>query len=76
MFTPGDFNMDGNVDGDDFLIWQAGFNVDDSGDADGDGDTDGDDFLIWQSNFGTAEGSGSSLAAALRPKTGDSIRER
>ncbi len=55
---PGDFDTDGDVDGDDFLIWQAGFNVDDRGDADWDGDTDGDDFLIWQSQFGSGSGAG------------------
>ena len=53
-----DFNGDGAVDGDDFLIWQSSFNVDDGGDANGDGVTDGDDFLIWQAEFGTADGSG------------------
>ena len=42
---------DFDTDGDDFLIWQAGFSVDDRGDANGDGVTDGDDFLIWQSQF-------------------------
>ena len=50
--------VDGDVDGDDFLIWQAGFNVDDRGDANGDGFTDGDDFLIWQALFDPANGSG------------------
>lgn len=60
-----DFDGDGDVDGDDFLIWQAGFNVDDRGDANGDGVTDGDDFLIWQSQFGS--GSGSASAAAPEP---------
>ena len=57
-----DFNNDGEVDGDDFLIWQAGFNIDDRGDANGDGVTDGDDFLIWQSEFGSGNGSLSSAA--------------
>ena len=61
MYSPvpepsADFDGDGNVNGDDFLIWQSGFGVDDTGDADGDGDTDGDDFLIWQSEFGSGNG--------------------
>ena len=50
-----DFNGDGTVDGDDFLIWQNGFGSpgDPSmGDANGDGNVDGDDFLIWQEQFG------------------------
>jgi hypothetical protein len=59
-----DFDLDGDVDGDDFLIWQASFGVDGGGDGDGDGDTDGDDFLIWQTEFG----SGSGLAGAVVPE--------
>ena len=48
-----DFDSDGDIDGDDFLIWQVGFGVDASGDADNDGDTDGDDFLAWQAQCGS-----------------------
>ena len=53
----GDFDSDGDVDGDDFLLWQRNFPVLDgtagssSGDANGDGNVDGDDFLVWQRNF-------------------------
>ena len=52
----GDFDSDGDVDGDDFLAWQNGFPISTGaalldGDADADGDVDGDDFLIWQKNF-------------------------
>ena len=53
----GDFDGDGDVDGDDFLLWQRNFPVLDgtagssSGDANGDGNVDGDDFLVWQENF-------------------------
>ena len=61
-----DFNEDGAVDGDDFLIWQGGFNqfpdgdaTKAQGDANVDGYVDGDDFLIWQTQFGSADGSGS-----------------
>ena len=51
-----DADFDGDVDGDDFLLWQNGFPVSAGaalldGDADGDGDVDGDDFLIWQNSF-------------------------
>ena len=60
-----DFDMDGDVDGDDFLVWQAGFGVNATGDADGDGDTDGDDFLVWQSEFGS--GGAASRAAVPEP---------
>ncbi|MBN1855194.1 MAG: hypothetical protein JW829_20855 [Pirellulales bacterium] len=51
-----DFDSDGDVDGGDFLAWQAGFGILDAthedGDADLDRDVDGDDFLMWQREFG------------------------
>lgn len=50
----GDFDSDGDIDGDDFLIWQAEFPTFSNataGDGDADGDVDGDDFLIWQQHF-------------------------
>ncbi len=56
-YYDGDFDADGDVDGNDFLIWQAGFGTETYaspriGDADWDADVDGDDFLAWQRNFG------------------------
>jgi hypothetical protein len=51
-----DFDLDGDVDGDDFLLWQSSFGPSALGDADADGDTDGDDFLVWQTQFGNASG--------------------
>ncbi len=56
---PGDFDSDGDVDGADFLTWQAGFGTTTgatlaTGDSDADGDVDGADFLTWQANFGTS----------------------
>ena len=55
--TPGDFDGDGHVDGDDLVNWSAGFGIQGSavaadGDANGDGNVDGRDFLIWQRNHG------------------------
>ena len=66
----GDYDFDGDVDGDDFLTWQSGFGTQtgatlEDGDADGDGDVDGDDFLAWQSNFGN--GAGAAAAAIPEP---------
>lgn len=52
---PGDFNLDGSVDGSDFLIWQTGLGSPREywqGDADFDGDVDGADLAIWQANYG------------------------
>ena len=57
LATQGDFDGDGDIDGNDFLIWQNNFPTTDgtaisfSGDANGDGNVDGDDFLIWQNSF-------------------------
>ncbi len=70
-FTPGDFDKDGVVDGNDFLLWQQGFPTASGatqaqGDANGDGAVDGDDFLIWQQNFGSS-GGGSGGAAVPEP---------
>jgi hypothetical protein len=55
----GDFDEDGNVDGDDLTNWKGGFGTSGSaihiqGDADGDHDVDGDDFLVWQRQLGSA----------------------
>ena len=69
-YYDGDFDTDGDVDGDDFLIWQAGFGTTSyasprNGDADWDGDVDGDDFLKWQSNFGTRAAPGAAAVAGV-----------
>ncbi len=52
-----DFDDNGTVNGDDFLIWQSNFGTPSgatkmTGDANGDEAVNGDDFLIWQSEFG------------------------
>ena len=62
-----DFDADGDVDGDDFLVWQASFETDAGGDANGDGATDGDDFLLWQAEFEPA-GRGASGRAVSVPE--------
>jgi hypothetical protein len=52
-----DFNNDGSVDGQDFLIWQRGVGVgadNATGDANGSGTVDGADLGIWKTNFGGA----------------------
>ncbi len=62
---PGDFDGDGDVDGDDLTEWQAAYGNGASGDADLDGDTDGRDFLTWQRNY---TGSSPLAAAAAVPE--------
>lgn len=61
-----DFDNDGDVDGIDFLTWQANFGGDGStgGDADFSGLVDGTDLAIWQSNYDGAP----ALAAAAVPE--------
>jgi len=55
---PSDFDMDGNVDGIDFLIWQIGFGITSGatrsqGDADDDGGVDAADLVLWKAQYGT-----------------------
>ncbi len=76
-----DFNGDGVVDGDDFLIWQSGFGIvsgatSADGDADGDGDVDGDDFLVWQTEFGSSSGAAGEALVASREARKLRVRDR
>lgn len=53
----GDFDVDGDVDGADFLTWQRGFGITGTatvgqGDANGDMNVNGADLTIWRQNFG------------------------
>jgi fibronectin-binding autotransporter adhesin len=51
-----DFDLDGDVDGNDLDEWQAGYGIgtlQTQGDADGDGDVDGRDFMLWQRQHGS-----------------------
>jgi hypothetical protein len=53
-----DFDLDGDVDGRDYLIWQRGFGMSgpnvtrQNGDATGDGDVDANDLAVWQATYG------------------------
>ena len=53
-----DSDVDGDVDGTDFLIWQRGFGLlpalKPDGDIDGDKDVDDADLAIWAQQFGSA----------------------
>ena len=51
-----DFDEDDDIDGRDFLTWQAGFGggpLLSEGNADGDADVDADDLLVWEQMYGT-----------------------
>jgi hypothetical protein len=55
---PADFNLDGVVNGLDYLVWAGGFGIDPGGrftqgDANLDSAVDGLDYLTWASGFGT-----------------------
>lgn len=66
----GDFDLDGDVDGDDLASWDANYGSTSAsysdGDADWDGDVDGFDFFIWQQNY---TGAIVSIAAVPEPAT-------
>lgn len=68
-----DFNGDGAVDGNDFLIWQSKFGAtgttQPNGDANGDGDVTAADLDVWKTQFGAAP-SGSAIAAVPEPAAG------
>jgi hypothetical protein len=69
-FLEADFNMDGNVDGNDLTAWKNGFGTGSTkgqGDADGNGVVDGADFLTWQRQFGTSPTVGVNAAAVPEP---------
>jgi hypothetical protein len=62
QFQSADFDLDGDVDGRDFLAWQRGFGtpaptaVKSQGDSDNDLDVDGADLGVWQGQYGTVPG--------------------
>ena len=62
-----DFDEDGDIDGEDFLAWQAGFGITSGallaqGDANNDGAVDDLDLDIWEAQFGTSPLASSSTA--------------
>lgn len=72
VVEPGDFDEDGDIDGDDLMQWRSGFGTETAalpmqGNADGDGDVDGRDFLIWQRGGSTTIVPGAQLAAIPEP---------
>jgi hypothetical protein len=53
--TPGDYNLDGDVDGEDYTAWRGDFGLGGYSDADGNRDSqiDAADYVIWRNNLGT-----------------------
>lgn len=58
VFTPGDFDEDGDVDGKDYLIWQQGGSHDPLSSS---------DLAEWEANYGAGTDSLSSLVAVPEP---------
>ena len=70
--TPdGDYDFDGDVDADDYLIWQRGFGstTDVTADNNGDAIVDADDLTPWINNFGTVLASTATISAVPEPST-------
>lgn len=72
LSAEGDFDEDGDVDGNDLSLWRAfaGMTEDAghvNGDADHDRDVDGGDFLMWQQQFGAAAATVTAADAVPEP---------
>jgi alpha-amylase len=76
---PGDFNVDGSIDGADYVLWRKGLASGSTnymgGDANFDGTVDAADFAAWSSRFGfirqplMAGGGGAGYAVVPEPAT-------
>jgi hypothetical protein len=64
---PGDFDGDGDADGDDLAQWQGDFGANGFSDADDDGDSDGADFLAWQRQLGSGATAARAAVAVPEP---------
>lgn len=62
-----DFDLDGDVDGEDAARWQQHFGFDDGADADDDGATDGADWLVWQEQYPRASATAVAIDAVPEP---------
>jgi acetyl esterase/lipase len=62
---PGDFNADGSVDGDDYLVWRSDFGTSRVvADGNGDGFIDAADYVVWRDSFGTIPGAAAEVPAS------------
>ena len=67
IISEADFDEDGDVDGDDLMLWKRGLGITSyathrQGDADADGDVDVGDLLMWQRQFDGTAGAPSSVS--------------
>jgi glucose/arabinose dehydrogenase len=64
----GDFDADGDVDGDDFDVWKASFGSplpNPAADGNGNGIADAADYVVWRKNLGTSVHDGLGSGAAV-----------
>jgi hypothetical protein len=69
-FESADFDGNGNVDGNDFLVWQRNVGVGTTlatGDADRDGDVDSADLTIWRNQYGFSSAATPTSGAVPEP---------
>lgn len=62
---PGDYDADGEVDDDDYLVWQASFGTSGASlpaDGNGNGVVDAADYVVWRDNEGASVHAGIGLA--------------
>ena len=68
LAKPGDFDFDGDVDGNDFLKWQRTLGTSDSmADGDDSGTVGPEDLAIWKNHYGEVAGSTSSSTTVPEP---------
>ena len=73
IHLPGDYNVDGTVDSQDYDAWKADFGTTGSHDADGSGNAivDAADYTVWRDHVGTSLSNGASAALGVaEPATG------
>jgi hypothetical protein len=60
--TPGDYNRDGDVDDDDFIVWLEKFGTNDpSADGNKNGVVDNGDYVVWRKFYGSSGAGGFTL---------------
>jgi hypothetical protein len=79
LISNANFDIDGDIDGSDFLAWQRGYSTVfgaslADGDANGDHDVDGEDLTVWHNQFGTGSAAlDAATSPAIEPSAGNSL---
>jgi hypothetical protein len=69
IHLPGDYNVDGTVDAEDYAVWKDAYGTTGAENADGNGDltVDAVDYTVWRNNFGNSIGAGGLAVAVPEP---------